>query len=312
MASRSIIGAAERTALEAACGEHVTFDAPLAEHTWYRVGGPADALVGAGSTAVLAEVLRICARVDMPWFALGSGTNLLVGDGGMRGVVFHLRGEYGAVHWSDEPGEPFVRAEAGASASLPAFCGQAARLGCMGIASLAGIPGSVGGTLRMNGGTDREFGEFVEEVLVQTPQHPEPHAVSVQYFYRHTNLARDAVVAKVRLRFERGDPQAVRGELKARLQRRNATQPIRYPSAGSVFRNPQGDKAGRLIEAAGCKGWRCGGAEVSALHANFIVNAGDAKAADIATLMARVRRRVHERFGVDLVLEQHLVGVFDE
>jgi len=301
----------EREALAAVCGDRVVFDAPLAPYTSYKVGGPADAFVEANSTAMLAEVLRICARANLPWFALGSGSNLLIGDGGMRGIVFRLSGEYGEIAWSDDPAEDFVRAEAGASASLPAFCGQAAARGCVGIASLAGIPGSIGGTLRMNGGTDREFGEFVEAVLVQTPQHPEPHPVSIQYYYRHTTLARDAVVAKVRLRFERGNPAAVRAELKARLRRRNDTQPVQWPNAGSVFRNPRGDKAGRLIDEAGCKGWRCGGAEVSPLHANFIVNRGDATAADIATLMARVRRRVHERFGVDLILEQHVVGVFE-
>jgi len=261
---------------------------------------------------MLAAALRICARAGLPWFLLGSGSNLLVGDGGMRGVVFRLGREYGEVRWSEDRGDGLERAEVGASASLAAFCGKAASRGCAGIASLAGIPGSVGGALRMNAGTDHEIGEFVEEVLVQTPQLPDPHPVSVQYYYRHTSLERDAVVAAVRLRFERGDPAAVRGDLQGRLKRRKESQPIQWPNAGSVFRNPPGDKAGRLIEAAGCKGWRCGGAEVSPQHANFIVNLGDATAADIATLMARVRRRVHERFGVDLILEQHVVGVFDE
>ncbi|MDE2573121.1 MAG: UDP-N-acetylmuramate dehydrogenase [bacterium] len=290
----------------------MAFDRPLAPYTSYRVGGPADALVNATSTAMLAAVLRICARAELPWFMLGSGSNLLVGDGGLRGIVFRLGGEYSAVTWcDDEPRGDMVRAEVGASASLAPFCGKAAGRGCVGIASLAGIPGSIGGALRMNAGTDRELGEFVESVLVQTPHRPDPHPVSLQYFYRHTSLARDAVVAKVRLRFECGDPGAVRADLQRRLKRRKDTQPIQWPNAGSVFRNPPGDKAGRLIEEAGCKGWRCGGAEVSPQHANFIVNLGGASAADVATLMARVRRRVHERFDVDLLLEQHVVGVFD-
>jgi UDP-N-acetylmuramate dehydrogenase len=134
--------------------------------------------------------------------------------------------------------------------------------------------------------------------------------VSPQYFYRHTTLARDAVVASVTLAFEAADPADVREELQGRLVRRKATQPLQFPNAGSCFRNPPGDKAGRLIEAAGAKGWREGGAEVSPLHANFIVNRGDATAADVATLLARVRRAVVDRFDVELELEVHFVGAF--
>jgi len=117
-------------------------------------------------------------------------------------------------------------------------------------------------------------------------------------------------VARVTLAFERGDPASVRSEMQARLVRRKATQPIGFPNAGSCFRNPPGDRAGRLIEAVGAKGWRVGGAEVSPLHANFIVNIADAKARDVTTLLARVRRAVGERFGLDLQLEVHLVGEF--
>ena len=134
--------------------------------------------------------------------------------------------------------------------------------------------------------------------------------MTVQYFYRHTTLAHDAIVADVTLRFKAGDPALVREEMQARLVRRKRTQPLQLPNAGSCFRNPEGDKAGRLIEAIGAKGWREGGAEVSPLHANFIVNHGDATAADVATLLARVRRAVAERFGIELQLEVHFVGVF--
>jgi UDP-N-acetylmuramate dehydrogenase len=162
----------------------------------------------------------------------------------------------------------------------------------------------------MNAGTDREFGEFVREVWVHTPTQPDAHPVSVQYFYRHTTLARDAIVARVTLAFERGDPADVRARMQSRLVRRKQTQPIGQPNAGSCFRNPPGAKAGSLIEAVGAKGWRVGGAEVSALHANFIVNVDNASAADVTTLLARVRRAVRERFDIDLQLEVHLVGEF--
>ena len=223
--------------------------------------------------------------------------------------MIRLGGEFARIEFLDgEAG--YVTARAGASASLALFTAQAASRGAEGIGSIAGIPGSVGGALRMNAGTDREIGEFVREVRVQSPAKPEPQAVTVQYFYRHTTLAHDAIVADVTLRFAAGDQVAVREEMQSRLVRRKKTQPLQLPNAGSCFRNPEGDKAGRLIEAAGAKGWREGGAEVSPLHANFIVNHGDASAADVATLLARVRREVVEKFGVELELEVHFVGVF--
>jgi UDP-N-acetylmuramate dehydrogenase len=200
--------------------------------------------------------------------------------------------------------------EAGASAGMAAVTAKAASAGAEGIGSLSGIPGTVGGSLRMNAGTDREIGDFVRHVWVQSPSRPDPHSVSVRYFYRHTSLPRDVVVARATLAFAKGDPRTVREEMQTRLVRRKNTQPIALPNAGSCFRNPEGDKAARLIEAAGAKGWREGGAEVSPLHANFINNLGGATAKDVTTLLARVRRAVRERFAVELQLEVHLVGVF--
>jgi UDP-N-acetylmuramate dehydrogenase len=147
---------------------------------------------------------------------------------------------------------------------------------------------------------------------VQSPGKPDPHPVTVQYYYRHTSLSSDAIVARVTLVFEKGDAKRVREEMQARLVRRKNTQPLALPNAGSCFRNPEGDKAARLIEALGAKGWREGGAEVSPLHANFINNVDRASARDVATLLARVRRGVFERFGVELQLEVHLVGEFTD
>lgn len=307
---RSLLTDADREKLVEICGDAVRFDETLAPYTSWKIGGPADAWVVAQSEAQLAEVLRLCARGKLPWFVLGSGSNLLVGDGGIRGLVLRLSGDFAAIDVSDAG--PEVRVRAGASASMSLLTTKAASAGAVGIGSLAGIPGSLGGSLRMNAGTDREIGDFVREVWVQSPAKPEAHPVSVHYYYRHTSLARDAIVSRVTLVFERGQSQTVRGEMQERLVRRKNTQPIALPNAGSCFRNPEGDKAARLIEAAGAKGWREGGAEVSALHANFITNSGNASAKDVATLLARVRRAVSERFGVDLELEVHLVGVFVE
>ncbi len=299
-----------RETLCAIAGDRVQFDAPLAEHTSWKIGGPADAFVVVEREAELADVMRLCFKRKIPWFVLGSGSNVLVGDGGMRGIVLRLGGEFASIELDATPAEVVVKA--GSSASMALLTARAASLGAVGIGSLAGIPGSVGGSLRMNAGTDREIGDFVREVWVQSPARPVAQAVSVQYFYRHTTLARDAVVSSVTLAFERGDPAHVREEMRRRLVRRKNTQPLQLPNAGSCFRNPEGDKAARLIEAAGAKGWREGGAEVSALHPNFINNLGGASAKDVATLLAKVRRAVYERFSVELQLEVHLVGVFTD
>jgi len=306
-AIRSLIGEADREELRAICAG-VRFNEPLAPYTSWKLGGPADAWLVVENEAQLAAVMRFCLRRRMPWFVLGSGSNLLVGDGGIRGLVLRLGGAFASIELTGDRQEVIVRA--GASADMALLTAKSAGQGAIGIGSLAGIPGSVGGSLRMNAGTDREIGEFVREVWVQSPGKPDPHAVTVQYFYRHTTLARDAVVSRVTLAFERGDPETIRAEMKSRLVRRKGTQPIAQPNAGSCFRNPPGDKAARLIEAAGGKGWREGGAEVSPLHANFINNVGGATSRDVAALLARVRRVVADTFGVELQLEVHLVGVF--
>jgi UDP-N-acetylmuramate dehydrogenase len=308
LATASLLSEDDRAALLATFGERVRFDEPLAPYTSWRVGGPADAFATAEREDEVAAVMALCFKRKLPWFVLGSGSNVLVGDGGLRGIVLRLGGAFAAVEARVEGGRVLV--DAGASALMSAVTARAASLGAVGIGSLAGIPGTVGGSLRMNAGTDREIGDFVRDIWVQSPSKPNPHAIAVQYYYRHTTLARDAIVARVTLDFACGDPRSVRGEMQARLVRRKSTQPIAQPNAGSCFRNPPGDKAARLIEAAGAKGWRVGGAEVSTLHANFINNVGGASAKDVSTLLARVRRTVYERFGVELQLEVHLVGVF--
>ncbi len=308
LALRSLLGEGDREALTAIFGARAKFDEPLAQYTSWKIGGPADALVAAESEGELAALMRFCLKRRMPWFAIGGGSNVLVGDGGVRGVVIRLSGAFADIGVRIE--DECVVVEAGASAGMAAITAKAATAGAAGVGSLAGIPGTVGGSLRMNAGTDREIGDFVRDVWVQSPAKPVAHPVTVQYFYRHSSLARDAVVSRITLAFAKSDPAAVRAEMRRRLVRRKDTQPIALPNAGSCFRNPDGDKAARLIEGIGAKGWREGGAEVSPLHANFINNVGGASAKDVATLLARVRSAVHDRFGVELQLEVHLVGVF--
>ncbi len=307
-ALRSLLEPADRRELIAHFGERVRFDEPLSPYTSWKVGGPADAFVTAESEAEVAVLMRFCLRRKMPWWVIGGGSNVLIGDGGVRGIVIRLAGAFASAEVREEDGSIVVTA--GSSAGMALITAKAASAGAAGVGSLAGIPGSVGGSLRMNAGTDREMGDFVREVWVQSPSRPEAHPVSIQYFYRQSSLERDAIVTRVTLAFARSSASEVRDEMQSRLVRRKQTQPIALPNAGSCFRNPDGDKAARLIEAVGAKGWREGGAEVSALHANFINNLGGATAKDVASLLARVRRAVHDRFGVELQLEVHLVGVF--
>jgi UDP-N-acetylmuramate dehydrogenase len=305
---QSLLGLEDREALRAIAGERVRFDEPLAPYTSFQVGGPADAFVEVETSDEVATLLQLVRKRHLPFFVLGYGSNLLIGDGGIRGIVLRLGGSFATIAVREE--ENAVVVEAGASASMALLTTQAASRGAVGIASLVGIPGSVGGVLCMNAGTDHEAGEFVREVWTQTLSKPDPHLVTLRYFYRHTTLARDAVVARVLFAFKRGDSQTVRAEMQQRLVRRKKTQPLQLPNAGSCFRNPSGDKAGRLLEEIGAKGRRVGGAEVSTLHANFIVNRDNASASDIAALLAQVRREVAERLGVELELEVHFVGVF--
>ena len=307
-ALRSLLGEADREALRATFGDAVRFDEPLAPYTSWKIGGPADAFVTTATQAELANLMHLCLRRKLPWWIVGGGSNVLVGDGGMRGIVIRLVGDFAAVEVHLENGDVVV--EAGGSAGMALVTAKAASAGAAGIGSLAGIPGTIGGSLRMNAGTDREIGDFVRHVWVQSPSRPEPHCVGVRYLYRHSTLERDVVVSQVTLAFPRADSREVRGEMQTRLVRRKATQPIALPNAGSCFRNPDGGKAAVLIESVGAKGWREGGAEVSSLHANFINNVGGATARDVATLLARIRSAVLERCGVELQLEVHLVGVF--
>jgi UDP-N-acetylmuramate dehydrogenase len=307
-ALQNLLDERDREALLAIFGERVLFDAPLAAYTSWKIGGPADAFVTVTSEAELAELMRLCLRRKLPWWIVGGGSNVLVGDGGVRGIVLRLAGDFAAV--VVRPDETGVVVEAGASAGMALVTAKAASAGAAGIGSLAGIPGTIGGSLRMNAGTDREMGDFVRHVWVQSPSRPEPHSVSVRYLYRHATLEPDVVVSRVTLAFARADSRGVREEMQTRLVRRKQTQPVALPNAGSCFRNPDGGKAAQLIESVGAKGWREGGAEVSSLHANFITNVGGATARDVATLLARVRRAVFERHGIELILEVHLVGVF--
>jgi UDP-N-acetylmuramate dehydrogenase len=306
----SRLTADDRAALTELLGERVSFDEPLAPHTSWKIGGPADAFALVTTGEELGRLLRWCLRRKSSWFVLGFGSNLLVGDGGLRGVVIRLSSGFTEIVVEEREGRVLI--EAGGAASLAQLAGRGAAAGARGVDALAGIPGSLGGAIRMNAGTTRETGEFVTSVTALSPSRPEPYRVAPEYFYRRSTLPPDVVVVGARLSFEQSEPAEVRALLQERLVRRKGTQPLTLPNAGSCFRNPEGVSAGHLIEAAGLKGYRIGDAQISPMHANFIVNLGKATARDVAMLLAHARRAVLEASGVELTPEVHFAGVFIE
>lgn len=302
-----MIGAEARGALERALGPRVQFDAPLARHTSLRVGGPVDALAAPADRAELERLLRLCARFQLPHLVLGAGFNTLVRDGGLDGVAIQLKRLRGL---SERPGG-LLRAEAGVShAQVTRTC---VRAGLSGLEFGAGIPGTVGGWVAMNAGIPgRELVDVVRGVEVVSPagrRRSHLDAGALRFRYRGLRgLAPGSVIVSVLLGVRPSDPGAVKAEVDRMLARRQATQPLDVPSCGSVFRNPPGDFAGRLIEGAGLKGLRAGAAEISPVHANFIANRGDATAADVLALIGRARAEVERRTGIRLELEVRVVG----
>lgn len=279
-------------------------DAPLARRVSWRVGGPADALVTARSAAEVAEVQRIARAHGLAVLPLGAGSNLLVADAGVRGLVVVLGGALADA--TEEDGLAVV----GAGLRLVALLARAARAGWAGLEGLAGIPGTVGGAVRMNAGTSLgELGDRLAwvEVVTADGEVRRLTARELDLGYRRCVLPDGALVTRAALRVE-GDAAASQEAMSAFLARRKATQPLDQPSCGSTFRNPPGDAAGRLVEAAGLKGLTVGGARVSDKHANFLVNTGGATARDLAELVAQVQARVWAHAGVWLHPEVAVVG----
>lgn len=290
----------------------VDADVPLAGFTTYRLGGPARVFV---EPADVADLERLATEVsmrredgqDVPVLALGRGSNLVVSDGGWPGVVVHLDDAFGDISGSG----PIT---AGAAASLPVLANHAARRGRAGLEFMIAIPGSVGGGVRMNAGAhDAEVATTLRSVRVLALGKGTVDDVSAGELgltYRHSELTDDDVVLAATFELVEADPAAVRQRMESYRRHRAATQPPAASNAGSVFKNPPGDHAGRLVEAAGCKGFRVGGAEVSSLHANFFIAHKGSLASDVFELVDQVRRRVHERFGTELDPEIRFVGDF--
>jgi UDP-N-acetylmuramate dehydrogenase len=296
--------------LEAIGGVTVEPGASLRAHTTLKVGGPAMALVTAESLDGLVELAHVCAARATPVLVLGKGSNVLVADRGFPGVVLTLGRAFRRV---EVDGEQVV---AGAAEPMPILARAVAREGLGGLAFGVAIPGSLGGAVRMNagahGGELRDVLEWAEAVRFGDHgrvQRFSPGELSMSY--RHTELPPDAVVIRAGLRLRQADPAGLAAEMAEMKQWRREHQPVNEPSCGSVFRNPPGDSAGRLVEAAGLKGHRVGGAAISPRHANFITTEPGATAADVWQVIEDARAGVQAAFGVDLRTEVVLVGFED-
>lgn len=281
-------------------------DELLARHTTWKIGGPADILVIPASVTDIRQAITVCREFNIPWHVLGCGSNLLVRDGGVRGLVIKTAGGLDGCRWQEQG----VVAESGVF--LPRLAKEAAIRGLTGLEWCAGIPASVGGAVVMNAGVGTvSFADFVQAVdlLDEAGRLAVRQRRDLDFAYRQSSLQREPVlVTAVTLQLEAADPASCLGKIKELLDKRRASQPLEYPTAGSVFKNPPGDFAGRLLEAAGTKGLRSGGAQVSEKHANFIVNLGGARAADVIWLIREMGRRVEEKFQTVLETEIRIIG----
>lgn len=282
---------------------YISYDASLGEYTSFKIGGPADVLVEPADVEDVSLLLKQARKKNIPVFVVG-GTNLLVRDGGIRGIVLSLAS---LREIKEEPGD-VLYAEGGVG--MPTLIGYAVRRSLAGLEWAAGIPGTVGGCVVMNAGTRLgEMKDSVKAVRLVTIQGDvvDLPAAGLRFEYRRAYLPKGVVVG-VWLQLHRGKKEEIDRTVKNYLHYRKDTQPLTMPSAGCVFMNPPKDSVGRIVESMGLKGWRVGDAEVSTKHGNFIVNRGHATAADVIALISKVRRAVKRGAGVTLDLELKIVG----
>ncbi|MGM0576603.1 MAG: UDP-N-acetylmuramate dehydrogenase [Myxococcota bacterium] len=301
---------AARQALADVEGATVRFDEPMAAHTTYKVGGPAALYVEVETREALQALLGVLQALDVPWLVLGNGSNVLFADAGFDGAVLHLGGGFAQVSVTrDALGESAHSLEAGAALSVTRLLRFVKRELLAGVEYLGGVPGTVGGAVRMNAGTrSGELADTLEAAEVTDARGSRwLPAAELGLSYRHSELPEGSVVTAARFRVTDAEP-AMRERLDEVLAYRKRTQPLTMPSCGSVFANPPGDAAGRLIEASGLAGARIGGAQVSEQHANWIVNTGGATAADVRALIERCIEEVRRQHGVELRAEVRMLG----
>lgn len=288
-------------------GSGIFMQEPMKKHTTFRVGGPADVLVQPDETA-LAAVLGLCRQHNVPYSFIGNGSNLLVGDKGIRGVVIEMTEPMGNIEVQG------TRITAQAGAMLSKIANTAASNGLGGMEFAAGIPGSVGGAVVMNAGAyGGEMKDIIEKVYVldENGAQLELDRDALDLGYRHSCIPeKKYIVTKVVLELVPRNEAEIRSEMKELNEKRAEKQPLQYPSAGSTFKRPEGYFAGKLIMDAGLRGYQVGGAQVSEKHCGFVINKGDATAADICQLMRDVSDKVQAQFGVVLEPEVKMIGEF--
>ena len=286
----------------------VLTDEPMRRHTTWKIGGPADYMVFPSSEEEMAQALALLDKENIPRLVIGNGSNILVGDKGIRGVVLKMGEPFSASVWRDN------EVEACSGMLLASLALEAAERSCAGVEFSRGIPGSVGGAVRMNAGAyGNTIGQFVTEVeaLSYSGEKIVLKADDITFAYRDSSLFQlDAIITRVRLRLIPGDREEIMAKIKEFSQKRSFNQPLEFPSCGSVFRNPPNDHAGRLIEMAHLRGNSIGGAAVSKKHGNFIINLGGARACDVRALMEEVQDRVFEYSGIRLETEVKMIGQF--
>lgn len=288
--------------------QNVRPDEPLVEHTTFHIGGPAQWLVTPRSEDEVAGVVSTCEAAGIPWRVLGLGSNVLAPDEGLDGVTLLLADNFAAVEVL--PGG-LVRAAAGATNAAVAAAARDA--GLAGYEFASGIPGTIGGAAIMNAGAyEGQFSDVAMEVRCLVPSEGSWRVANVPaqeaaWGYRQSRMMRESwVVLGATLQLRADSPAAIAARMEELHKRRESKQPLEMPSAGSTFKRPEGHFAGALIQEAGCQGLRVGGAQVSTKHAGFVVNVGDATAADVLALIAEVQRRVRETRGVNLDPEVRL------
>lgn len=303
---RSILDSSDLEALEALAPGQVRADEPMSRRTTLKIGGPADALVTPTSVESLRAVIRLCIDRELPMTPVGGGSNLIVRDGGIRGVVLATR----ALREIARLGETRIKVQAGVSTGkVLAMC---TRWELGGVEFLGGVPGSVGGGMIMNAGT--YLGEF-KDVTTEVVSVGLSDAAVVRrtgeacgFEYRRSALPPSEIVAEATLELSPRPRAEIEEDVRGLRKRRDEREPKKVQNAGSTFKNPPGDYAGRLIEAAGLKGTKVGAALCSPVHANWLVNTGGATAAELIELIDIVRDRVRDVHGIELELEQKIIG----
>lgn len=281
--------------------ENICLQESMASHTTFRIGGLADCFVELENEEQLIKIQKYLRQVGVPFFILGNGSNLLVSDDGYRGVILRIGPKMSRVRVEGCA----VIAQAGAS--MAQIARTALEHGLTGMEFASGIPGTIGGGVVMNAGAyGGELGGIVTQVNVVNADGEvmELDNETMEFGYRTSTIRNHAfTVTEVRLRLEKGDPQQIRARMEELAARRREKQPLEYPSAGSTFKRPDGYYAGQLIMEAGLRGLQCGGARVSDKHCGFVVNTGNATAADVRELIREIQERVREQFHVNLETE---------